>query len=69
MEELTQFFTYERPGTLWEGRSKSMLAYAENYLLTAFRYIDLNPVRAHMVVHVSEYRWSSFQGNTMGEAS
>jgi putative transposase len=38
----------------------------ERYLLTVYRYIELNPVRAAMVAHVSEYPWSSFQYNGAG---
>ena len=38
----------------------------ERYLLTVYRYIELNPVRAGMVDHASEYPWSSFQYNGAG---
>ncbi|HYR34745.1 MAG TPA: transposase [Burkholderiales bacterium] len=48
-----------RTGSLWEGRFKSSLIDSESYLLTCHRYIELNPVRAGMVEHPSEYRWSS----------
>jgi len=41
--------TYQRTGTLWEGRYKSCLVQAEDYLLHLYRYIELNPVRANMV--------------------
>lgn len=60
-------FTYGRTGTLWEGRYKSTLVDADNYLLTVYRYIELNPVRASMVAHASEYPWSSYQGNALGK--
>ena len=42
-------FVYRRSGTLWEGRFKSSLVDQEQYLLTCYRYIELNPVRANMV--------------------
>ena len=48
-----------RTGTLWEGRYKSTLIQAERYLLTCMAYIDLNPVRAGMVVEPADYPWSS----------
>lgn len=32
------------------------------------RYIELNPVRANMVSHASEYPWSSYQGNALGKS-
>ena len=60
-------FTHRRTGTLWEGRYKSTLVSAEHYLLTVYRYIELNPVRAGMVAHASEYPWSSYQGNALGK--
>ena len=60
-------YTYGRSGTLWEGRYKSTLVDAETYLLTVYRYIELNPVRARMVDHASEYPWSSYQGNALGK--
>lgn len=59
--------TYKRTGTLWEGRFKSCLIEAENYLLTCQRYIELNPVRAGMVELPSDYHWSSYQVNGLGK--
>ena len=59
-------FTYKRTGTLWEGRYKSCLVDADNYLLVCQRYIELNPVRAGMVTAPSDYRWSSYQANGLG---
>jgi putative transposase len=51
---------YKKTGTLWEGRHKSSLIDAENYLLACYRYIELNPVRAGMVSHPADYLWSSY---------
>lgn len=59
---------YRRSGTLWEGRYKGALIDSERYLLTCSRYIELNPVRAGMVVHPAEYRWSSYATNAQGQA-
>ena len=61
--------TYRRSGTLWEGRFKSCLAQSEAYVLACYRYIELNPVRAGMVAHPRDYRWSSYRANADGEAS
>jgi putative transposase len=52
---------HARTGTLWEGRYRSTLIQAERYLLACMVYIDLNPVRAGMVVEPAEYPWSSHQ--------
>lgn len=54
---------YQRSGTLWEGRFKSSLIASEHYMLSCYRYIELNPVRAGMVAHPAEYRWSSYRFN------
>ncbi len=59
--------TYNRTGTLWEGRYKSTIVDNENYFLTVSRYIELNPVRANMIKHPAEYPWSSYQKNAMGK--
>ena len=60
-------YTHRRTGTLWEGRYKSTVVDADNYLLTVYRYIELNPARAKMVTHAAEYPWSSYQGNALGK--
>ncbi len=60
-------FTYERTGTLFEGRYKATVIDSEHYLLSCYRYIELNPVRAAMVVHPSEYPWSSYAINALGK--
>ena len=59
--------TYQRSGTLWEGRFRSCIAQEDNYLLHCLRYIELNPVRAEMVVHPADYRWSSYRTNAQGD--
>lgn len=48
-----------RTGTLWEGRYRSTVIETERYLLACMVYIDLNPVRAGLVVQASDHRWSS----------
>lgn len=60
---------YRRSGTLWEGRFRSCPIQEEVYLLACQRYIELNPVRAGMVEHPGEYRWSSYRVNAEGEDS
>ena len=60
---------YRRSGTLWEGRFRSCLAQKEEYVLTCYRYIELNPLRAGMVAHPRDYRWSSYRSNAEGEAN
>lgn len=70
-QSYVQYFnkTYRRTGTLWEGRYRSSLTQAEDYLLYCHRYIELNPVRARMVEHPAEYPWSSYRANAQGETN
>ena len=49
-----------RHGHLFQGRFKSLLVDADEYLKHLSRYIHLNPVRAKMVESASEYPWSSY---------
>jgi putative transposase len=60
---------YRRTGTLWEGRHRSSLVQSDRYLLTCYRYIELNPVRAGMVAGPEEHRWSSHGANAGLERS
>lgn len=59
-------YTYKRTGTLWEGRFKSCVIESSDYLLKCYRYIELNPLRAGIVGHPQEYRWSSYHANALG---
>ncbi|HEV2219458.1 MAG TPA: transposase [Casimicrobiaceae bacterium] len=52
--------TRQRTGTLWEGRYRACLVARDQHVLAACRYIDLNPVRAGLARHPSDYRWSSY---------
>jgi putative transposase len=58
--------TQGRSGTLWEGRFRSSPTQHEQYFLACQRYIELNPVRAGMVQHPADYRWSSYRCNALG---
>lgn len=59
--------SYRRSGTLWEGRFRSCLAREEDYVLACYRYIEMNPVRAEMLRHPRQYRWSSYRANAEGQ--
>ena len=61
--------TYKRSGTLWEGRFRSCLSQSEEYVLACYRYIELNPVRAGMVMRPQDYRWTSYHTNGLGKAN
>ena len=61
--------TYQRTGTLFEGRFKSCIVQESYYLLTCLRYIELNPVRAGMVRDPADYVWSSYRANGLGQST
>ena len=48
-----------RTGTVWKGRLKSCRVDSDDCLLTAFRYIEPNPVRATVVENAGYHHWSS----------
>lgn len=58
-----------RTGSLWEGRFRSSVVDAEVYGLRCSRYIELNPVRGHVVSSPADYPWSSFGANALGHRS
>jgi putative transposase len=57
----------ERSGHLWQNRFFSC-PLDEAHLITALRYVDLNPVRANLVAQASDWPWSSAGGHTMERA-
>lgn len=57
---------YGRTGSLWEGRYKASLVDSEHYVLACYRYIELNPVRAGIVIEPGAYRWSSYRAHALG---
>ena len=52
-------------GHLWQERFHSFVM-DEQYLLTAIRYVELNPVRAHLCQRPEQWRWSSTQAHRSG---
>lgn len=50
----------QRSGTLWDGRYRATIVQTERYLLPCMAYMDLNPVRAGLVMQPDEYAWSSY---------
>ncbi len=62
-------FKYRRSGHIWQGRFSSPIVSADEYLLNVMRYIEQNPLRAKMVAHPGDYRWSSYRLNVRKEGS
>ena len=57
-----------RQGHVFQGRFKSYLVDADEYLVTLSRYIHLNPVRARIVKKPGEYAWSSYKAYVEGQS-
>ncbi|MFH7467939.1 transposase, partial [Pseudomonas syringae group genomosp. 7] len=47
-----------RSGPLWQGRFHSSMVDSDAYLLSVYRYIELNPVRAGMTAGPEDHPWS-----------
>lgn len=50
---------YDRVGHLFQERFKSEAVEDDRYFLTVLRYIHQNPVKAGMVNHISQTKWTS----------
>ena len=59
----TQAFNrrHNKVGHLLQGRFKAILVDRDAYLLEVCRYVELNPVRAHMVDEPAQRPWSSYR--------
>lgn len=66
----TQAFNrrHSKVGHLFQGRFKAILVDREAYLLEVCRYVELNPVRAGMVVAPGDWAWSSYRAH-IGQAA
>lgn len=53
-------------GHLWQGRYGSVIM-DEAHLLTAIRYVTLNPVRAELVKRARDWKWSSARAHFKGK--
>lgn len=51
-----------RTGHFWQGRFGSVVM-DEAHLAAAVRYVSLNPVRARLVAHARDWRWSSVRAH------
>src|SRR4051812_34084474 len=58
---------YGRMGTMWNERFGHALLAEERYWYNCLRYVDLNPLRAHVVAAPEESRWCSYRFHAFGE--
>jgi putative transposase len=56
---------HHRNGHLFQGRFKAIVVEKDSYLKELCRYLVLNPVRARMVKHPKDWKWSSYR-STVG---
>jgi putative transposase len=57
----------KRSGHFWQGRFGAV-PMDETHLLTALRYVALNPVRARLVKRPQDWRWASTRAHLSGKA-
>lgn len=60
---------YRFTGSLWQGRYKRIVIEKDEYLMECGRCIERNPVRARIVKHPKDYKFSSFNFYSYGEES
>jgi putative transposase len=67
----TRYFNrkYGRIGTVWNDRYCAVLLDNERYWYNCFRYVELNPLAAHIVATPEASQWSSYRVHALGEAS
>jgi len=51
---------HARVGHIYQGRFKAQIVEQSYYLLRLCRYVLMNPVRAALVAHPGDWRWSSY---------
>jgi len=59
--------TYGHTGHLWQGRFKSNIIDTDSYLLMCGKYIELNPIRAGIVLQPQDYLFSSYKFYAYGK--
>ena len=59
----TQYYNkqHNRVGHVYQRRYKGILVERDSYLLELSRYVVLNPIRAHMIKNIDEWKWSSYK--------
>ena len=59
--------TYNKTGTIWQGRYKASLLDPETQLLNNMLHIENLPVREKLVKSAGAYKWSSYKFNAQGK--
>jgi putative transposase len=53
---------YHTTGHVWQGRYKAFPIQDDGHLVSVLRYVERNALRAELVVHAEEWKWSSLPG-------
>ncbi len=54
---------HARSGHVFDGRYKALHVDRDTYLIEVCRYVDLNPVRAGLVISAGQWAWSSYRAH------
>jgi putative transposase len=67
---LKYFYYYKKKhnysGHLWQDRFKSKIIDKDEYFIQCGKYIELNPVRAYLVLSPADYLFSSYRHYSLG---
>jgi len=55
-------------GHVYQGRFKSFVIQTDEHLLTVFRYVEMNALRANLVTRAEAWRWCSLWRREFGDA-
>ena len=58
---------YDTAGRLFQNRFKSQAIHKETYMLRCGRYVEMNPVRAHLCENAWDWPWSSAKYYVLGQ--
>ena len=58
---------YAQVGHVWQNRYKNFVVLKDDYLVSLISYIELNPLRANIVLKPEDYRWSSYSARALGK--
>lgn len=59
---------YKTSGRIWQGRFKAFVIQQDHHLLTVFRYVERNALRANLVTRAEHWRWGSLHWRIKDES-
>jgi putative transposase len=58
---------YGTTGHVWQGRFHAFPIQDGDHLVTVLRYVERNPLRAELVAHAEDWKWTSLAGWLRGD--